>query len=157
MPYVLSQSPKAAASVGIKRHCHCLTCLQEKKGAGTRREESRYHFSFVCSEILMQILCYLLKEASGRREGNVRPRTGPAMLWPTWMENCQCISQRSKATGAHSISIKHHGETPPRTSHSTKTSALIGIFKVLQISSIYLLFPVELLNICSILFFFFFL
>lgn len=97
MLYVLSQHPKAAASVGIKHHCHCLTCIQEKKGAGTRREESRYHFSFVCSGILMQILCYLLKEASERREGKVRPRTGPVMLWPTWMENCQMYKSKVKS------------------------------------------------------------
>lgn len=63
----------------------------------TGKEGSRCHFSFVCSRILMQILCYLLKEASENREGNVRPRTAPVMLEPTWMENCQMYKPKVKS------------------------------------------------------------
>lgn len=59
--------------------------------------------------------------------------TGPFMYsLPRW-KTANCTGQTSKATGVLSTSVKHHGESSLRTSHSTKISALTGIYNFLSI------------------------
>lgn len=155
MWHVLPQSLKASDLVGIKHDCHCLTSAQEKKVAGTGKEGSRYHFCFECSRILMLFPCCLLKEASENRKGKVTQRTGPFMLEPTQMDDCQM--HRSKIESSSTLNLyqaswRNFSENFTFHKNLCFNKYLWFPFN-LQILQHSFTISVELLHICSINFF----
>lgn len=121
----------------------------------TGKEGSWYQFCFVCSRILMLFPCYLLKAASENRKGKVTQRTGPFMLEPTQMEDCQMYRSQIKSNRStlNLCQASWRNFSKNFTFHKDLcfNRYLQFPFK-LQISSTFLPFPAELLHICSIIF-----
>lgn len=124
----LSQILNAAGILDIKDHCHCLKTRQGKKAADIWRRGSRYHFCLAWSRLLIWLLCYFLREAIEKRKVKMMQRTGPFSPEPAQVEDCQMCFQWTKAAGIHSISIKLHGETSLRTSHSYPNQTRTTVF-----------------------------